>query len=177
MSLVGVMQRVIVVASLSVALMGCTVQPQTQSEFSESPQKQILQWPLTTAQTETHERIKLTTDRAELTLLLADTESERQQGLSGRDELPLDGMLFVIDPVRQTDIWMRDMRFDLDIIWLRDGRVVHRELSVPAARAQDRNPPTYGPSAPVDAVVEVAAGTAEHWGFGPEAEVRPGELI
>ena len=49
---------------------------------------------------------------------IADTPKKRQTGLSYRTSLsPFDGMLFVFDEPGSISIWMKDMRFPLDIVW------------------------------------------------------------
>ncbi|MDO8564938.1 MAG: DUF192 domain-containing protein [bacterium] len=53
--------------------------------------------------------------------LLADTDAERIQGLSGKEELRKnEGMLFVFPKAAFHGIWMKDMLFPIDIIWLND---------------------------------------------------------
>lgn len=52
-------------------------------------------------------------------LEVAQTEIARTQGLGGRDNLPKDAaMLFIFDDPREQCIWMKDMRFAIDIVWL-----------------------------------------------------------
>jgi uncharacterized membrane protein (UPF0127 family) len=52
-------------------------------------------------------------------------EDDRKKGLAGRDTLCNDcGMLFVFDKEGDYFFWMKDMRFPIDIIWLRDNKVV-----------------------------------------------------
>ena len=49
---------------------------------------------------------------------IADTPKKRQTGLSYRTSLsPFDGMLFIFDEPGSISIWMKDMRFPLDIVW------------------------------------------------------------
>lgn len=62
----------------------------------------------------------------EINVYIADTESERIQGLSGRDSLPGDyGLLFISDYEGIQGIWMKDMNFSIDIAWLdRDKKIV-----------------------------------------------------
>ncbi len=49
----------------------------------------------------------------------ADTPQKQIKGLSDRDSLPArTGMLFVFDGSEQRCMWMKDMHFNLDIIWL-----------------------------------------------------------
>ena len=63
---------------------------------------------------------------------IADTNKTRALGLSGRESLPHNqGMLFVFDQDGGHPIWMKGMRFELDIIWInRFGKVVHIERQV-----------------------------------------------
>ena len=54
---------------------------------------------------------------------IADTEVERQNGLSGRDLLSSDhGMLFVFETEGRHSFWMKNMRFPLDILWFNKER-------------------------------------------------------
>lgn len=88
-------------------------------------------------------------------------------GLSGRDEIGADGMLFLFDFPRKTSFWMKDMRFDLDMIWILDGQVVGITEHVPAPKAGVSldNLETYPSTGAVDAVLEVAAGQAQRLGI------------
>ena len=172
MSTRGLLVRVLPMLLVGLLLTGCTLRSTSQDGGHDS--REQLSWPLASAQVQDLSRAKIGAPNAELSLELAVTAEERQQGLSGRDELVTDGMLFVIDPARQTDIWMRGMRFDLDIVWVRNGLIVHQEYAVPAADPNDSSPPTYGPEVPVDAVIEVGSGMAEEWGL---AEGEPLELL
>jgi len=54
------------------------------------------------------------------------TETEREQGLSGREKLGKNyGMLFVFERRDFYVFWMKDMLFPIDIIWIdKDGTVV-----------------------------------------------------
>lgn len=49
----------------------------------------------------------------------ADTNEKRIKGLSAHPELkPQTGMLFIFDNPERQCIWMKDMNFNIDIIWL-----------------------------------------------------------
>lgn len=55
----------------------------------------------------------------EVDVILADTYSKRVSGLSGFPDLEENlGMLFVFDNLGHHGIWMKDMNFPIDIIWL-----------------------------------------------------------
>ncbi len=52
-------------------------------------------------------------------LEIANSEEERIKGLSGRQDLPRDtGLLFTFDEAGFPGIWMKDMNFSIDILWL-----------------------------------------------------------
>lgn len=62
---------------------------------------------------------------------VSDSPEERAQGLSHRETLCQEcAMVFVFDQPGQYGFWMKDMRFRIDILWVRDGRVVHKESDV-----------------------------------------------
>ena len=58
---------------------------------------------------------------------IVDTEEKRIQGLSGREQLDVDtGMLFVFDTPDFHGIWMKDMNFNIDIVWVNaEYEIVH----------------------------------------------------
>jgi len=58
-------------------------------------------------------------------VLLADNYRRWYKGLSGRNDLGnYDGMLFVFEQTGRYSMVMRDMRFSLDIIWIKDNTIV-----------------------------------------------------
>lgn len=53
------------------------------------------------------------------------TNSERTLGLSGRESLPADrGMLFDFQTPGEYCMWMKDMRFGLDMMWLNEQKEI-----------------------------------------------------
>lgn len=61
---------------------------------------------------------------------LADTPEKRVKGLSGKQFLPSDtGMLFTFDNADTHGIWMKDMLFPIDIVWLDENKTVIHSLS------------------------------------------------
>ncbi len=67
-----------------------------------------------------------------VTLDLADTNAKRIKGLSGVGSMPKNhGMLFIFEETSEHGIWMKDMNFALDIIWLNDfSEVIYIERNV-----------------------------------------------
>jgi len=113
-------------------------------------------------------------NRVAVPVEVARTEAEKVRGLSGRDRLAPDrGMLFVYEaPVRPL-IWMRGMRFPLDILWIRDGRVVDLVRGAKAP-APGEAPQEFAPREDAQYVLEVPAGFVERQGIavGDRVEMR-----
>ena len=102
---------------------------------------------------------------------LADDPASRQRGLSGRENLGEgNGMLFLL-PDDSPSFWMKDMRFPIDILWIRDGRVVDVSADVPPPRSPNSPLPTYSPDRPADRALEVNAGWAADHG------IRRGDVV
>jgi len=103
------------------------------------------------------------------TLEVADTESEREKGLSERDSIASDGgMLFDFKQEGDWRMWMLQMRFPIDMIWLKkDGTIVHIKHG---AQPGDY-PELYYASAPSWYVLELPTGTAANLG------VKEGDTI
>lgn len=117
---------------------------------------------------------------AQVAVELARTKAEQVQGLSDRTELAWGrGMLFQYPTASFQRFWMRRMHFAIDIVWIRDDRIVriHHRVPPPPDGTPDSKLPTYGSGELVDAVLEVPAGYAEANGWrrgdtvtlGPEA--------
>jgi uncharacterized membrane protein (UPF0127 family) len=103
--------------------------------------------------------------------IVAATAAAKARGLSGRATLPRgEGMLFVYDEARRLSFWMRGMRFALDMVWIRDGRVAGVTRGVPAPSASSGTP-LYPSSGAVDHVLEVPAGWAVRHDVGAGAPV------
>jgi uncharacterized protein len=116
-------------------------------------------------------KTRVEVDGASVRAEVADDEASRQRGLSGRERLaPGEGMLFLL-PDDSPSLWMKGMRFPLDIVWIKDGRVVDVSADVPPPRGSDAPLPTYSPDRPADRVLEVNAGWAADHG------VRRGDAV
>jgi len=99
------------------------------------------------------------------------TPADRARGLSGRASLAANhGMLFLFDKADYYGFWMPDMKFNLDIVFIRDGKIVDLVENLPAPLA-GQAPETYFPRAAADRVLEVNAGTvkAGNWKIGEAA--------
>ncbi len=100
------------------------------------------------------------------------TGAQKYQGLGGRQGLaPGRGMLFIFDPPFAATMSMRGMRFALDFIWCRAGRVIGITARVPASG----KPRMLHPPGKVDMVLEAPAGWASKNGVitGDPVTVSP----
>ena len=105
---------------------------------------------------------------------VADTPERRSRGLSGRASLAEGrGMIFPYARADRHGFWMYDMHFDIDIVWIRDDRIV--DVTPRARHDPPGELPVYRPREPADLVLEVPAGTAERlgWKIGDEVSVDP----
>jgi uncharacterized membrane protein (UPF0127 family) len=95
---------------------------------------------------------------------IADTPDTRSQGLSLRDSLPKDhGMLFVFDEEGNYAFWMKNMEFNLDIIWINStGTIVHIEKNLKPCLEIC---PSYGSEKPAQYVLEMNAGVSDELGI------------
>ncbi|MBW7944710.1 prolipoprotein diacylglyceryl transferase [Patescibacteria group bacterium] len=102
----------------------------------------------------------------QVTVEVVTTPESIQRGLSGRTEIGSDGMLFIFPQISQQVFWMKEMNFDLDMIWIADGKVVGITPNVPKPASPDLGPSQlqrYASPTGVNMVLEVPAGTAKQW--------------
>lgn len=89
---------------------------------------------------------------------IADTPEKQYQGLSKRESLERGrGMLFIINEYGRPTFVMRDMKFSIDIIWIRDTMVVGISKNLPLP-ISDEPLIQYFPNSEINRVLEVPAG-------------------
>lgn len=105
---------------------------------------------------------------ATIDVAIADNQQTRQKGLSYLESIPLDtGLFFVFKDSGLHGIWMKDMKFSIDIIWMDEQlRIVdiHRDIS------PDTYPTSFHPQVPARFALEVEAG------FSLKHDVKIGEV-
>lgn len=101
----------------------------------------------------------MSVEEAFFTVTVADEPHEWRQGLSGTTYLPdQTGMLFIFDQEDRYGMWMKDMQYPIDILWMNnDLRVVHIEENV----APETYPTVFANDDPARFVLEVPAFTVE----------------
>lgn len=94
-------------------------------------------------------------NNAAVQVTVATTPAEQAQGLSGLPRLPAqNGKLFVFASAGPQSIWMKDMRFPIDIMWFDASlKLVHVEESV----SPGTYPETFGSPVPARFVLETNA--------------------
>lgn len=106
---------------------------------------------------------------------IADTETERSQGLSFFKKLHNnEGMLFVFPEQGFYSFWMKDMSFPIDIIWIDEqGFIVHREIDI----SPDTYPQSFVSARPAKYILEIAANSSDIFGLtlGQKIEVKERE--
>lgn len=107
---------------------------------------------------------KVTINNYVFTVDVAVTSAEKERGLSFRNSLPNNhGMLFPYDNAQQYRFWMKDMKFPIDILWIRDKTVV--DITKNAAVETDSELTVYAPRAPADTILEINAGLSDELGI------------
>ncbi|PIR98539.1 MAG: hypothetical protein COT88_00965 [Candidatus Colwellbacteria bacterium CG10_big_fil_rev_8_21_14_0_10_41_28] len=105
---------------------------------------------------------------------IADTINKRQRGLGGRDSLSENGgMLFLFDGYSKRRIWMRGMEIPIDIVWVRDGRVVGFNKNVqPQPGVATIKLDVYTSPESVDKILELRAGSVDKYGINNNDSVK-----
>lgn len=136
-------------------VVGCT--PMSSSMPAVSPQPSL----------EDHQQVTVEVGDKKLRVEVVTHPDSITQGLSERSEIGSDGMLFLLPTQRQAHFWMKQMKFDLDLIWIKDGQVVGITANVPhpSATTPDHQLPNYPSPGEVAAVLEVPAGQAQQLGI------------
>ncbi len=112
---------------------------------------------------------------AALSVELAKTPQELSKGLSEREKVEGDGMLFVL-PMRQIpSFWMKGMRFGLDFVWIDSDKVAAITPGVlPDGPGKlTSGPSVYSPNLPMTHVLELPLGDVQKRGIkvGDKVEI------
>jgi uncharacterized membrane protein (UPF0127 family) len=127
--------------------------------------------PHTTGQVEINSyETELKISNTKLFVEVASTNEQKNKGLSGRKQLQENqGMLFIFSPETKPTFWMKDMLFNIDIIWIKKNKIVYINSNVPAPNSECLSAnsscpplPTYFPPVAVDKVLETNAGWAKN---------------
>jgi uncharacterized membrane protein (UPF0127 family) len=110
----------------------------------------------------------LTIDKHTFQVDLAQTETQRILGLSGKKSLGANnGMLFTFPNADYHAFWMKSMNFPLDIIFINNDTIVtiQKNLKPTEKDTPNQSIPTVTSTAPADKVLEINAGLSDKYGF------------
>ena len=100
----------------------------------------------------------------EFELEVARTPQQQEIGLMNRTSLAdRRGMLFLFASPQPIRFWMKNTLIPLDMIFLRNGKVIAIASAVPPCKTPSC--PTYGANANVDRVIELRSGIAKEIGL------------
>lgn len=107
--------------------------------------------------------VPLLIDKQAFSVEVVNAPASISRGLSGRTEIGQDGMLFVMPQREIASFWMKEMLFDLDLIWIDGATIVSLTPDVPAPPPGSSlsKLPSYSSTVPVTQVLELPAGTAK----------------
>ncbi|NCS97631.1 MAG: DUF192 domain-containing protein [Candidatus Pacebacteria bacterium] len=117
------------------------------------------------------ERRTITVGAHTLEVEVVTTAESTAQGLSGREAIGADGMLFIFPGKSVRNFWMPQMQFDLDLVWVDDTVVTGVTKNVPKPAAGQTALPTYASNRPVNIVLELPAGMAD------DLSIEPGTVL
>lgn len=106
-----------------------------------------------------------------INLEVARTPQQQAMGLMFREALPDDrGMFFPFEEARIARFWMNNVPVALDMIFVKEGKVVE-VTTAPPCDSEPQDCPLYGPDTIVDGVIELRGGRAN------ELELATGDAI
>lgn len=100
-------------------------------------------------------------ENTKIPVYLADTEDKRIKGLGGLPSIPRGyGMFFIFESFNYQSIWMKDMLFSIDIIWIDENNtIIHIEKNI----SPDTYPKIFTAPAKASFVLELNAGISEFY--------------
>ncbi len=101
-------------------------------------------------------------DNRTFKVYVAKTQKEKEIGLSKYNKINNDqGMIFQFGQASYYAFWMKDMKFPIDIIYLKNGKIVTIHKQVPIAKSGSLK--VYNPTEPADTVLEVNSGLSQKY--------------
>jgi uncharacterized membrane protein (UPF0127 family) len=107
-----------------------------------------------------------------LKLIVAKKHDTMIKGLSWREKIPFDGMMFLFDLPEKIPFWMRGMNFPIDIVWVSNNVVIGVSENVkPEPGVAEKDLKRYLPPAEVNTVIELNSGRAK------QLNIKKGNII
>ena len=147
---------------------GCNNTEKNLTEKSTVLQNEQLQ-----TQTQIKTKSILVKDKT-LVVEVQDTPATRERGLSGHAPLSDEqGMLFDFTNTTTTQpgFWMKDMLFNIDIVWINNGTIIGISKNTPKQIANEQLPIYYPPS-DITHVLEVNANWTDRYNISVGDKIR-----
>lgn len=99
-------------------------------------------------------------------LEIVTSQKDQETGLSKYSNISNDfGMLFPFEKEGNYSFWMKDMKFPIDIIFIRKNKIIKIFNNVPYPKSDNGELPIYSPGGLSDMVLEINAGLSERYKF------------
>lgn len=110
-------------------------------------------------------------------LEVASTQEQIRRGLMYRTSLPEEnGMVFLFHPASQVRFWMAHCFISLDMLMIKDGKIVRIFENVPPCKAADEKEcPTYPPS--TEPAVDVTEVVEVNGGYAKRHDIKEGDCV
>lgn len=101
---------------------------------------------------------------------VAKSDAEKEVGLSNRASIADDrGMVFLFDEPGIYSFWMKKMKFPIDILFIKDDKIVtiFKQVTPPPADTDvaDNQLPIYTPQSEINRVLEINSGLVDKYGI------------
>jgi uncharacterized protein len=94
------------------------------------------------------------------------SQQELEIGLSKTDSISQDqGMIFLFKAPAYYSFWMKNMKFPIDIIYIKEDTIVTIKNSAQPPKDASGNLIIYTPTDPADKVLEIQAGLSQKYNF------------
>lgn len=111
----------------------------------------------------------------EVKLEVAASAAEIQHGLMFRTSMPeMQGMVFLFHPARQVAFWMYHTLIPLDMLFIKDGKIIKICKQVPPCKSEDTS---KCPQYPSDGFVTVTEVVEVNGGYCDRHGVKEGDAI
>ena len=99
-------------------------------------------------------------------LMIAKTQEQKEKGLAVANSLGQNvGMFFPFDHPDYYAFWMKDMKFSIDIIYVKNNHIVTIYPNMQPAKDETTTWQIVRPTLPSDAVIEINAGLSQKYHF------------
>jgi len=119
------------------------------------------------------EMVSISFGKKDFLVEVANSANSTRQGLSDRDEIGSDGMLFLFPDKTIRTFWMLRMGFDLDFVWINDNKVVgvNKGVKKPDSEVKNQDLELISINKQTDKVLELNSGDIDRY------EIEVGDVV